>query len=481
MKLTYAVVIEQTPNNYAAYAPEVPGCISTAKTRDEMLVMIREALTVHIEFLIEDGDPAPEPTMSINDAIAYHSKVLAKVAEGELVEPKDAPATLSTTFCMVEIEVPTQNYMHTATRGFLPEATHTAVLDPSPRFKPSGVEWLGDMPEHWEMYRLKYVAVYRTSSVDKKTKEGELPVRLCNYTDVYYGNRIRVSECEFMWATASSDEVERFRLCNGDVLLTKDSEDWRDIGIPALVDETADDFVCGYHLGIIRTGPLLDADFLYCAMQAGAINQQLQVSAQGVTRFGLPNSAIRSVLLPFPPLDEQRAIAAYLNREMERIDALVAKQRLLIERLEEYRAALITQTVTRGLLQPSAPAPPLNNSIFAQYPSQAPLKPLKVERLGEIPEHWKLTRLKFVVSINDDTLSESEDPLRLIAYVDIGSIDATFGITEMEEMVFEDAPSRARRLVCDGDTIVSTVRTYLRAITPVSAPHLRWWSRPVSQ
>ena len=73
-----------------------------------------------------------------------------------------------------------------------------------------------------------------------------------------------------------------------------------------------------------------------------------------------------------------------------------------------------------------------------QHPCQAPLKPLKVERLGKIPEHWKLTRLKFVVSINDDTLSESEDPLRLIAYVDIGSIDATFGITEMEEMVFED-------------------------------------------
>lgn len=105
MKLAYAVVIEQTPNNYAAYAPEVPGCFSTAKTWDEMLVMIREALTVHIEFLIEDGDPVPEPMMSIDDAIAFHSEALAKVDEESLAEYRDTPATISTTFRVVEIEV----------------------------------------------------------------------------------------------------------------------------------------------------------------------------------------------------------------------------------------------------------------------------------------------------------------------------------------------------------------------------------------
>ena len=86
MKLTYAVVIEQTPNNYAAYAPDMPGCISTAKTWDEMLAMIREALTVHIEFLIEDGDPVPEPTMSIDDAIAHHSEALAASDEESLAD-----------------------------------------------------------------------------------------------------------------------------------------------------------------------------------------------------------------------------------------------------------------------------------------------------------------------------------------------------------------------------------------------------------
>lgn len=106
MKLTCAVVIEQIPNNSAAYVPEVPGCIGTAKTWDEMLAMLREALTIHIGFLFEDDDPIPKPIMSIDDAIAYHSKGFAK-ADGELLpEHGIVPLTLSTTFRRAEIEVP---------------------------------------------------------------------------------------------------------------------------------------------------------------------------------------------------------------------------------------------------------------------------------------------------------------------------------------------------------------------------------------
>ncbi len=93
-----------------------------------------------------------------------------------------------------------------------------------------------------------------------------------------------------------------------------------------------------------------------------------------------------------------------------------------------------------------------------------------MEWLGDIPAHWHVQRLKRVASINDETLSEKEDPLRPVTYVDISSVNSTAGITETEEMVFEDAPSRARRLVNDGDTIVSTVRTYLCAIAPIQSP-----------
>ena len=278
-----------------------------------------------------------------------------------------------------------------------------------PRYRDSGVEWLGEVPEHWEVRRLEHVAAYRTSNVDKKSEEGELPVRLCNYTDVYYGDRIRASDGEFMEATASPGEVARFGLRVGDVLITKDSEDWEDIAVPALVDETAEDFVCGYHLGIIRSGPTMDAGFLYRAMQSGAVNRQLQTSASGVTRYGLPNAAVGDALLPLPPLDEQRAIAAYLDRETERIDALVAKKRLLIERLEEYRAALITRTVTRGLPPEAARAAGLDPS--------PRLKPSGVEWLGEVPEHWEVIENRRLFKERDERSHDGEGELLTVSHI----------------------------------------------------------------
>ena len=91
---------------------------------------------------------------------------------------------------------------------------------------------------------------------------------------------------------------------------------------------------------------------------------------------------VGDALLPLPPLDEQRAIAAFLDRETERIDALVAKKRLLIERLEEYRTALITRTVTRGLPPEAARA--------AGHDPSPRLRPSGVEWLGEVPEHWEV-------------------------------------------------------------------------------------------
>ncbi len=105
MKLRYAVVFEQTPNNYGAYAPDVPGCISTGKTWDEMQEMIREALTSHIEDLLEQGEPLPEPKRSIDEAIAYHSQALGESALKSYAEYGDPIPSISTTFQMVEVDV----------------------------------------------------------------------------------------------------------------------------------------------------------------------------------------------------------------------------------------------------------------------------------------------------------------------------------------------------------------------------------------
>jgi type I restriction enzyme S subunit len=104
---------------------------------------------------------------------------------------------------------------------------------------------------------------------------------------------------------------------------------------------------------------------------------------------------------------------------------------------------------------------------FAAYPKY---KPSGVEWLGDVPAHWDVKRLKYSASINDEALPESTDPAYEISYIDISSVDANRGIIGREELLFEDAPSRARRVVRDGDTIVSTVRTYLRAIAAIRDP-----------
>ncbi len=106
MKLTYAVVIEQTPNNYCAYVPDVPGCVGAADTPEEMQAMIREALTFHIEDLLEQGEPLPEPKMSIEEAIACHNEPIPEHVLESYAEYGDDTPTLSTRFEFVEVEVP---------------------------------------------------------------------------------------------------------------------------------------------------------------------------------------------------------------------------------------------------------------------------------------------------------------------------------------------------------------------------------------
>ncbi len=111
-----------------------------------------------------------------------------------------------------------------------------------------------------------------------------------------------------------------------------------------------------------------------------------------------------------------------------------------------------------------------NLTSTVRYRSYPDYKDTAVEWLNEIPAHWKVERLKYVATLNDETLSESTDPNFTMAYIDVASVDPIEGIIGTEMLSFESSPSRARRVVRHGDVIVSTVRTYLRAIAPIEDP-----------
>lgn len=222
----------------------------------------------------------------------------------------------------------------------------TRGLDPNVKLKPSGLEWIGDIPEHWEARRLRTLAAVRASGVDKNTNEDEVPVMLCNYVDVYKNDRITAA-IDFMKATATPEEIRAFELKAGDVIITKDSESWDDIAIPTFVPEALPGIVCAYHLALIRPfSGEIEGEFLFRAFSSDPVADQFRIAATGVTRFGLAQGAIKGAFFPLPPLEEQRAIIAHINEKCAEISQAISRAEREIELMREYRTRLISDVVT---------------------------------------------------------------------------------------------------------------------------------------
>lgn len=160
----------------------------------------------------------------------------------------------------------------------------------------------------------------------------------------------------------------------------------------------------------------------------------------------------RNMLSICPPKATQKKIVNFLDEKLAKIDKFIVNKQEFIEKLIERKQAIINDAVTKG----DSPA---------EY-----TKPSKIEWLGNIPLDWKVYPVKHLAFINTTALSDKTDPDKVFMYVDISSVNSDGEIVKKEAFKFKDAPSRARRVVSDGDTIISTVRTYLRAIGYIHRP-----------
>lgn len=163
-----------------------------------------------------------------------------------------------------------------------------------------------------------------------------------------------------------------------------------------------------------------------------------------VNNIRLINSSIL-----YPSYKEQRNISNKIDKKVKVLENIESKITIQIQALEDYKKSVITEAVTKGL------------------DKNVEMKDSGIEWIGEIPVDWEVDRLKNLVNYNEQTLKETTNKSYRFKYIDIGSVEYGKGLSPLEIMNFEKAPSRARRIVNEGDIIISTVRTYLKAIAVV--------------
>jgi len=191
----------------------------------------------------------------------------------------------------------------------------------------------------YKKYILSDVAKVEISSVDKKSKDGESPVKLCNFTDVYHNWAITAGMADnFMEVTANAKEIEKFTIRKGQVAFTKDSETRDDIGIPTYIADDFENVLLGYHCALITPDESkLSGKYLNAFMHSAYIQKYFELNATGSgMRYTLSLETLQSMPLLLPSLEEQKAIGDLFSS----IDRKIALNRAINQNLESLAKQL---------------------------------------------------------------------------------------------------------------------------------------------
>ncbi len=307
-------------------------------------------------------------------------------------------------------------------------------------YKDSGVEWLGEVPAHWEILPLRRAIASIDSgtsvnAIDTPALESELGVlkTSCVYRGVFdplENKAILPDEYPRAHCPIAAGSLIVSRMNTPDL-----------VGAAGLVKHQADNLYLPDRLWQVRFNEA-NASFVHRWTQSPIYRAQVQMVCAGASSSmqNLSQDDFRSFLLPLPPLPEQTAIAAFLDRETAKIDELVAEQQNLIALLKEKRQALISHAVTKGL-NPNSP-----------------MKDSGVEWLGEVPAHWGLLQLRAVSSFTtsgprgwSDKISECGS-----LFIQSGDLNDSMGVdfAAAKRVAVENNTEATRTQLSDGDVVV---------------------------
>lgn len=242
-------------------------------------------------------------------------------------------------------------------------------VKPYPKYKPSGIEWLGDVPVTWEVKPLKAVVSCNNETLSEDTHQ-DYEIQ---YVDISSVDAIEgVQHTEALLFKGAPSRARR-RVRDGDVIVSTVRTYLKAI---ASITSPPDNLIVSTGFAVLRPLPDVLPSFAGRMVSSTYVIDEVIARSTGVSYPAINASDLVRIPVAIPPVSEQSAIVAFLDRETAKIDTLIAKQEKLIELLQEKRQAVISHAVTKGL-DPTVP-----------------MKPSGVEWLGDVPEHWETKRLR---------------------------------------------------------------------------------------
>lgn len=308
--------------------------------------------------------------------------------------------------------------------------------------KDSGIEWIGAIPINWDIAQFKKILIRNDGGLWGNDPSGQDDILVLRSTEQTIDGKWDIQSPAYRDLSNVSNVQEYLVKC-GDLLITKSSGSDLHIGKTTIVDELIESLHCSFSNFIqrLRVCSKMNPRYYWYILNSSIARGQfvyLQNSTSGIGNINSKN--INEIEVPIPPLDIQHTIVDYLDRKCSQIDIIIARQQEVIEKLKAYKLSIITEAVTKGL----------NPDV--------PMKDSGVEWIGEIPKHWKMVRLKFLLSHIIDCPHEtpiySADGGHLVirtADQDLGKLRTDEDMYRLDEGEYQ---SRIRRMSLEKDDIV---------------------------